>query len=115
MYVRQLTADFRRAYHASYPDVPTAEAVTLASMLREGSDYVSALDPKLKWTDSETLLADLVDGLSRLTHMLSDAHTTDGAWTVGRPGQAEARAAARTAATDAARRIEETEWEAVDG
>lgn len=114
MYVRQLMADFRREYHVSYLDVPTAEAVQLALMLREGSSYLSALDPALAWSNAESLLADIMDGLSRLTHMLSDAHTTEGAQLVARPGQAEAAQAERERAAAVRRYLEETEWEEVD-
>lgn len=113
MYVRELMADFRREYHVSYLDVPTAEAVQLALMLREGSSYLAALDPSRAWSNVESQLADLMDGLSRLTHMLSDAHTTEGAQLVVRPGQAKAAQAERERARTARRRIEETEWEEV--
>lgn len=115
MYVRQLMADFRRKYHVSYMDVPTDEAIVLASMLGGGSAYAAALDPRLAWGMEETLTADLTDAVLRLTHMLSDAHTTEGAPTVPRPGQAERNAQARAKAASVMRRIEETKWEEADG
>lgn len=84
-------------------------------MLRGGSEYLRALDPHYGWDDTQNLIADLIDCLSRLTHMLSDAHTTEGAPTVLRPGQAEdAREQLERSAT-ANKIIEETEWEEVNG
>ncbi len=115
MYVRQLTADFRREYHVSYLDVPTDEAVRLASMLREGSEYVRALEPQMGWNTSEALLADIVDSILRLTHMLSDARTTEGAPTVPRPGSDMRSAEAKRNAARTREYIESQEWEAVDG
>jgi hypothetical protein len=114
MYVRQLMADFRRIYHVSYMDVPTDEAIVLASMLGGGSAYAAALDPRLAWGMEETLTADLTDAVLRLTHMLSDAHTTEGAPTVPRPGQVERVMRERARAARVKKRIEETEWEEAD-
>lgn len=113
--MRQLVADFRREYHVSYHDVPTGEAVQLASMLREGSDYLAALDPHLAWTRQEHELADIYDAVERFLMMKSSAGTTEGARRMPRPGQAEDARAERERARDVRARIDDTEWEAVDG
>lgn len=110
----ELRADFRRLYHVRYDDVDPAEAVDLVRMLPQGSLYLAALDPHLGWRHEEHELADLCDGLSRLTHMLSDARTTEGAPLVERPGQREDAEAAVARSRRIRRRIEDTEWEAIE-
>lgn len=112
--MRQLEADFRRIYNVSYWDVTTEEAIDLASMLGPGSAYLSAIDPHCGWDATQNLIADLVDSVSRLTHMLSDAHTTEGAQTVVRPGDAEDAKERVGRAARANEIINETEWEEVN-
>lgn len=110
-----LRHDFRATYGCSYDEVPTDEAIDLVRTLGPGSLYRASLDPRDGWTNQEHQLADVADGISRLTHMLSDARTTEGADLAVRPGHAEAQAAAIARARDVRRHIEETEWEEVDG
>lgn len=66
-----------------------------------------------EWSDGREDAADIVDALSRLTSMLSDARTTEGAPVVARPSVLRARMDAVERARRARETIANTEWEEV--
>jgi len=109
--VRELRHDFRAVYHVRYEDVGPDEAVDLILTLPEGSAWRRAGRPFGELSERERLAYDVVDAILRLTHMLSDARTTDGAPTLTRPSDLEARAAAAAEARARRERMESTEWE----
>lgn len=111
--MRELRADFRRSFHVGYDDVSVSEALSLASTLRDGSEYLAALDIHRAWTHEEQMLADINDTIERFLRMKSSAGTTEGARTVPRPWDAADQAAELDRAKRVRDRIEDTEWEEV--
>lgn len=114
-HLAELRHDFRREYGTRYDDVPTDEAIDLVRTLGPWTAYASAVAGYRGWEPVEHRLADLTDSVLRLTHMLSDARTTEGAPTVPRPGSGKRAAEAKKRAARAREYIENQEWEAVDG
>lgn len=114
-HVAELRHDFRREYGTRYEDVPTDEAIDLVRTLGPWTDYMSSVAGYRGWEPMEYRLADLTDAVLRLTHMLSDARTTEGASTVPRPGSGRRAAEAKRKAARTREYIESQEWEAVDG
>lgn len=112
--MRELRADFRRFYHVGYDDVSTSEALSLASMLKDGSEYLTALDIHRAWTHEEQMLADINDSIERFLHMKSSAGTTDGAREIPRPWSIADQIAELDRAERVRSRIEETEWKEID-
>lgn len=101
-------------YGCSYDETATDEALDLIAMLPDGSRYLAALSPLKAWTNSECRLADIVDGLSALTQMLSDKRTTENAPKVKRPWDEYVKRVNRTVqrlkAASIRNRIEKTKW-----
>ena len=108
--MRLLRHDFRRWYGCSYDEVPAEEAVDLVLTLPRGSLYRASLRPFGEWTEEREAAADIQDSVARLAQLVAKG-TTEGAPTVVRPSDLEARAAASRRARDVRRRIEGTNWE----
>lgn len=112
--MRELRHDFRRHYGCSYDEVPVDEAIDLIETLPAGSLWRASQRPYGEWDDAQERCAQVIDAVSRFMHLFAHG-TTEGAQRVMRPEDIEELARARSAARSVRSRIEDTEWEEVDG
>lgn len=113
--MRELRHDFRRYYGASYDDVPTDEAIDLVLTLPPGSKYMSALDPRLSWSEARTLVADIIDRLYSM-QWSQGGISGDEPPHVVRPHELQEREAEREKRASVQDKIHNTKWkDAPDG
>lgn len=112
--MRELRHDFRAVYGVAYDEVPTDEAVDLVLTLPRGSAWRAAGVAHGEWGDAREDSADVVDMLARVIQLVATG-STEGAWRVTRPSDLRRMDAERARAAEARRRMDETEWEEVDG
>lgn len=108
--------DFRVYYHTSYFEVDEEEAVLLISKLPKGSLYMGSISPRLSWSDEREDLADIKDLLLTLYWgMCLDKEKVPQPNAVTRPWQIQERIKKKSKAKSVKERIQQSEWEAIDG
>lgn len=112
--MRELRHDFRRLYHTSYDEVPTAEAIDLIRTLPDGSSYVRATDFARSWGVERHRHADLLDAVRELTWaMAMDHERMPEPPRVVRPSDVVSRVETIRRATAARHELEHGSWEDV--
>lgn len=92
----------------------TDEAIDLILTLPRGSMWRSAQVEHGEWTDEQELFAQVQDRIYQLIKFMASG-STEGAPRIPRPHDMRERDRAAKKARETRRRLDETEWEEMDG
>lgn len=97
----------------SYDDVSTVEAIDLARMLPQGSEFRAARNKNDAWSDEQHRAADVMDALLVINWRLMGCPDQFEPSPIERPGDRERSLQARKRAKASKETIENTKWEDV--